>query len=85
MHWRHLNDSFLPCLPLLLLLGVGVSVQAQNLSLNGCASQLEAQGFRVLDRAFECGLYEFEALKDGKELDIKTDLTCKVLLKHIDD
>lgn len=83
MHWRHLNDSFLPCLPLLLLLGV--SVQAQNLSLDGCASQLETQGFRVLDRAFEGGLYEFEALKDGKELDIKTDLICTVLLEHIDD
>ena len=83
MYWWRLSDSFLPCLPLLLLLGV--SVQAQNLSLDGCASQLETQGFRVLGRDLEDGLYEFEALKDGKDWDIKTDLTCKVLLKHIDD
>lgn len=83
MHWWHLSDSFLPCLSFLLLLGV--SVQAQNLSLDGCPSQLDSRGFCILGRDFEGGLYEFENLKDRKEWDIKTGFTCQVLLKRIDD
>ena len=63
----------------------GMSAQAQTLSLDACASQLEDQGFRVVDRDLEDGLYEFEALKGGQEWDIKTDFTCKVLLKRVDD
>ena len=62
-----------------------MSAQAQTLSLDACASQLEDQGFRVVDRDLEDGLYEFEALKSGQEWDIKTDFTCKVLLKRVDD
>ena len=63
----------------------GLSAQAQNQSLDGCASRLEAQGFRVLDQDVEDGLYEFEAIKGGQEWDIKTDFSCNVLLKRIDD
>ena len=63
----------------------GMSAQAQTLSLDVCASQLEDQGFRVVDRDLEDGLYEFEALKGGQEWEIKTDFTCKVLLKRVDD
>ena len=63
----------------------GMSAQAQTLSLDACASQLEDQGFRVVDRDLEDGLYEFEAVKGGQEWDIKTDFTCKVLLKRVDD
>ena len=63
----------------------GISSQAQTLSLDACASQLEDQGFRVVDRDLEDGLYEFEALKGGQEWEIKTDFTCKVLLKRVDD
>ena len=60
-------------------------VKAQQQSLAGCASRLEAQGFQVIDRDLDDGIFEFEALKAGQKWEIKTDRNCRVLHQKIDD
>ena len=81
--FRNVRNALLAFVSLLTL--HGMFAQAQTLSLDACARQLEDQGFRVVDRELEEGLYEFEALQGGQEWEIKTDFTCKVLLKRVDD
>lgn len=63
---------------------VGGPVQAQPQSLASCASRLEAQGFQVIDRDLDDGIFEFEALKAGQKWEIKMNRTCKILYQQID-
>ena len=63
----------------------GLAAHAQDQTLAACANRLEAQGFEVIDRDFDDGLYEFEALKAGQKWEIKMDRSCQLIRKRIDD
>ena len=65
--------------------GVALAAHAQDQTLAACASRLEAQGFEVIDRDFDDGFYEFEALQAGQEWEIKMDRTCQLIRKRLDD
>jgi len=65
--------------------GVALAAHAQDQTLAACASRLEAQGFEVIDRDFDDGFYEFEALQAGQKWEIKMDRTCQLIRKKLDD
>ena len=65
--------------------GVALAAHAQDQTLAACASRLEAQGFEVIDRDFDDGFYEFEALQAGQKWKIKMDRTCQLIRKRLDD
>jgi len=65
--------------------GVALAAHAQDQTLAACASRLEAQDFEVIDRDFDDGLYEFEALQAGQKWEIKMDRTCQLIRKRLDD
>ena len=63
----------------------GLIVHAQDQPLAACASRLESQGFQVIDRDVDDGLYEFEALQAGQKWEITMDRSCKLIHKSVDD
>ena len=65
--------------------GVALAAHAQDQTLAACASRLEEQGFEVIDRDFDDGFYEFEALQAGQKWEIKMDRTCQLIRKRLDD
>ena len=62
-----------------------VPATAQIRSLSECSEKLKARGFNVISKEIDDGLFEFEAIKNNKEWDIKMNQKCDILLERIDD
>ncbi len=63
----------------------GLSSHAQTRRISECSQKLTARGFTIIDEDLDDNLYEFEAIKNNQEWDIKTDRNCNVLLERIDN
>ena len=63
----------------------GLSSHAQTRPMSECSQKLTARGFTIIDKDLDDNLYEFEAIKNNQEWDIKMDQNCNVLLERIDD
>lgn len=67
------------------LLSAALPVHAQR-TLEQCASQLKGRGYTIQSMDIDDGrIYEYEAFKNNRKYDIKTDMSCKVLLEKLDD
>ncbi|WP_114994586.1 PepSY domain-containing protein [Synechococcus sp. UW179A] len=58
---------------------------AQPRTISECSQKLTARGFNIIDKENDDGLYEFEAIKNNQQWDIKMDYKCNVLLERLDD
>lgn len=50
-----------------------------------CANALKARGYNITSMDIDDGrIYEYDGIKNNQKYDIKTDMSCKVLLEKID-
>jgi uncharacterized membrane protein YhiD involved in acid resistance len=67
------------------LLSAVLPAHAQR-TVEQCASQLKARGYSIQNMDIDDGrIYDYEAFRNNRKYDIKTDMSCKVLLEKLDD